>query len=559
MEETTIMRSDRPDGYTIIDNRSLKDGQLSFKARGILSFLLSLPNNWRIYASFIQKHTVEGRSSVESGLEELEKLGYLEKLGRAKGTRGFAGYEYRLYEHHTINEKYESAVFSPKSKNSDFKNSYNQQHKGVDFQQLINTNIKNTKDKELLRNSKGISQNEIQDDFSEKEILPDVIQPEKIEKDLQPGKESEENPQSFALSEPLLTATGKLGLDETTLEFVHELYSLFGISSARLPKVPSDTSHSTLNKIIDCFNSIRAGTFTETHKIDAAWLKTNKVPESLSKQIYSSWGSFHREVLKSAERYLSVQKSKPCTVLRFFHATRGPGGVIVPPYSLFLKYLNTEPVTDVSEQISKIQEKYEKTLRDLSENFYNRMLDKYNQTFTDFDKLRFWTGIDKLVNWYTANIEKIGFKNPDGNYKTHMGNVDSFLNTLFKWLDEGGGAWGALYPDLIVIDGKQWGQFVTYCKTTLNIDIRIEDIEESEYLSQLYEMEKEKRYKHRESAVKDKVEVLTEKLADELEISWEEAEKKAEAQISGEYFTKDLEWEEAWEERLTKAKKEKDA
>ena len=72
-----IVRSARPERYTVLDNDILRNHALSFKARGILGYLLSQPDNWSISSSRLAKVGPDGRDAIRTGLQELERLGYL--------------------------------------------------------------------------------------------------------------------------------------------------------------------------------------------------------------------------------------------------------------------------------------------------------------------------------------------------------------------------------------------------------------------------------------------------------------------------------------------------
>lgn len=72
-----IVRRQRRDRFTIVDNGAIEDDRLSFKALGLLAYLLSRPDGWR--ASYRQLATVrrDGEASVRSALKELELAGYM--------------------------------------------------------------------------------------------------------------------------------------------------------------------------------------------------------------------------------------------------------------------------------------------------------------------------------------------------------------------------------------------------------------------------------------------------------------------------------------------------
>ena len=75
-----IVRGPRPsDNFAQIHNAALADGTLSFKARGILAFLLSRPPGWQTSAERLARSGVDGERAIKSGLKELEDRGYLKR------------------------------------------------------------------------------------------------------------------------------------------------------------------------------------------------------------------------------------------------------------------------------------------------------------------------------------------------------------------------------------------------------------------------------------------------------------------------------------------------
>lgn len=79
----------RADNFTILSNEVLNDSRLSFRARGVLIWLLSKPADWRTRSDAIAGQTPEGRESVRAAMRELEAIGYLvrEKVRDAKTGR----------------------------------------------------------------------------------------------------------------------------------------------------------------------------------------------------------------------------------------------------------------------------------------------------------------------------------------------------------------------------------------------------------------------------------------------------------------------------------------
>lgn len=65
--------------FTVISNNEVQDKRLSWKARGIFSYLWSMPDNWDFYETEVTKHAPDGRNSLRTGLKELEKYSYLRR------------------------------------------------------------------------------------------------------------------------------------------------------------------------------------------------------------------------------------------------------------------------------------------------------------------------------------------------------------------------------------------------------------------------------------------------------------------------------------------------
>ena len=91
-----IRRSKRDSNFTMISNVGLKDKRLSFKAKGLLAYMLSLPDDWVFYESEIVNHATDGKQSVRTGMKELEQYGYLVREQRRSSKGKFANVDWVL-------------------------------------------------------------------------------------------------------------------------------------------------------------------------------------------------------------------------------------------------------------------------------------------------------------------------------------------------------------------------------------------------------------------------------------------------------------------------------
>lgn len=84
--------------YTVVNNHICKDKTISYKAKGIWLYAFSRPDDWQFYLCDIINQSTDGRESVRSGIDELEKAGYLTRE-QLKGENGkFSSYIYTFYE-----------------------------------------------------------------------------------------------------------------------------------------------------------------------------------------------------------------------------------------------------------------------------------------------------------------------------------------------------------------------------------------------------------------------------------------------------------------------------
>lgn len=72
-----ILRVDWRRRHTTVDREPVNDDRLSFRARGVLVWLLDKPDDWRVDSQAIARAGLEGRDAIRKALLELETCGYL--------------------------------------------------------------------------------------------------------------------------------------------------------------------------------------------------------------------------------------------------------------------------------------------------------------------------------------------------------------------------------------------------------------------------------------------------------------------------------------------------
>jgi len=87
----TILRAPRRHRFVILDQRAVEDTRLSWAARGLLAYLLSRPDDWRVLINDLRKRGDLGRDGIYRLLRELREAGYVrflrsrDELGRIRG------------------------------------------------------------------------------------------------------------------------------------------------------------------------------------------------------------------------------------------------------------------------------------------------------------------------------------------------------------------------------------------------------------------------------------------------------------------------------------------
>lgn len=133
-----VIRVIKNKDYTVMSNAHLRDKRLSLKAVGLLSIVLSLPDDWHYTVNGLVGSVKDGKDSVESAIKELKKNGYLriDKI-YPNGNCNRIQYQYTFFE------KPQEVVFQP-LENQDIENQEVESQVFENPHAYINTNKQNT-------------------------------------------------------------------------------------------------------------------------------------------------------------------------------------------------------------------------------------------------------------------------------------------------------------------------------------------------------------------------------------------------------------------------------
>lgn len=136
----TVFRVNKNKDYVTMCKYHFKEKKMSLKAKGLLSEMLSLPDEWDYSVKGLEQINKENKDTIISILKELEEFGYLERtqLRDTKGT--FTGYEYNVYEKPNTEKPY--------TENSDTEKPYTENPTQLNNKELNNKELNNKQYKE---------------------------------------------------------------------------------------------------------------------------------------------------------------------------------------------------------------------------------------------------------------------------------------------------------------------------------------------------------------------------------------------------------------------------
>lgn len=91
------IRTIKDKDYTVISNYHFKDKRLSLRAKGLLSMMLSLPDEWVYSLNGLNSICTESKTTIRNVIKELKEFHYLDVIEKRKKD-GKIYYEYIIYE-----------------------------------------------------------------------------------------------------------------------------------------------------------------------------------------------------------------------------------------------------------------------------------------------------------------------------------------------------------------------------------------------------------------------------------------------------------------------------
>ena len=175
-----VFRVEKNNNYTCMSNFHLRDKDLSLKAIGMLSKILSLPDDWDYSFNGLVAICKENKASVRGVINELKERGYIEII-EERDDKGHYQYIYNVYE-------------KPKTDNQTTDNQTTDNQKSdnpkTDNRPQLNTNKLNTKELNTNKlnkdksNTKDKGKENIKRKDDMKEIIDDLVSNEDVKKSL---------------------------------------------------------------------------------------------------------------------------------------------------------------------------------------------------------------------------------------------------------------------------------------------------------------------------------------------------------------------------------------
>lgn len=93
--------------FVVLSKEAMNDPLLSWKAKGLHCYLMSLPGDWKINMADLENRSSDGRMSVRSAVDELLTLGYAKRTVSQTTGGKISGYDWVIFEHPAMNADFQ--------------------------------------------------------------------------------------------------------------------------------------------------------------------------------------------------------------------------------------------------------------------------------------------------------------------------------------------------------------------------------------------------------------------------------------------------------------------
>lgn len=168
-----VIRTIKNENYTTMCNTHLRDKNLSLKAKGLLSMMLSLPDKWHYSVKGLEGICKESKNTINSVLNELEDNNYLVRRRRYCNGK-ISEWEYIIFEN---NENHDEELLHLKNEdieNEDIENEDIENRDAYKITKELNTKELNTNEYKE-KNIKKESVNSVISEYTENKDLQDAL------------------------------------------------------------------------------------------------------------------------------------------------------------------------------------------------------------------------------------------------------------------------------------------------------------------------------------------------------------------------------------------------
>ena len=145
-----VFRVEKSRDFTVMSNHHLRNRNMSLRAKGLLSLMLSLPEDWDYTLKGLASISMEGVDAIRTVVRELEALGYLERRRKRNEKGQLKDAEYIIHERpiENMNQKQEpqQAIFTQPTPHEPISENPMLDKPVSDGTTQLNTNISNTKE-----------------------------------------------------------------------------------------------------------------------------------------------------------------------------------------------------------------------------------------------------------------------------------------------------------------------------------------------------------------------------------------------------------------------------